>query len=322
MLGADRLDVGQAPARPCPAAVRSDRPVERRPRRRPQQRAQARDGAGDIGRLARRLGRRARRRPQAARAVVRDLRPVRQRRADDARGARLRRRLPRGRDLGRRRAAFGVEDHAQQVGPGDAVDHAVVHLADQRPATATKSLGEPRLPQRLRAVELLRHHAADEVAQLLVAARRGQRGAPHVVVEVEVPVVHPDRAGERERRKAHPLAVARDEVELGRDRVDNGVLRRRRALEDAYGADVHVADRVLDVQERGIERTHGLHAGKHALMRDVAPTVGMAPVRHRSAEGRPRLETVLGVALNPARAGGRSARCRSRARRPGRRHPR
>lgn len=33
-------------------------------------------------------------------------------------------------------------------------------------------------------------------------------------------------------------------------------------------------------------------------MRGVAPTVATAPVRHCSAEGRPRLETVLGVALS------------------------
>ena len=75
VLGPDGLDVGQAPARPRPAAMRPDRTVERRCRRWPQQRAQARDGAGEVGRLGRRPGRRARRRPQAAHAVVRDLRP-------------------------------------------------------------------------------------------------------------------------------------------------------------------------------------------------------------------------------------------------------
>jgi hypothetical protein len=125
-----------------------------------------------------------------------------------------------------------------------------------------------------------------------------------VVVEVEVAVVHPDRTGERERRKAQALAIARDEVQLGRDRAEDRVLRRRGALEDAHGADMHVAHRVLHVQERGIERAHGLHAGKHALTN--ARPAGWRP----SATGRPgagRGWTVLGVAVSPARAGGRSA---------------
>ena len=227
VLGPDRLDVGQAPARPRPAAMRPDRPVQGSPRRRAQQWAQARDGPRELGRLPHRPARLARRRPQLSHSLVRDRRPVGQRGAEDARCARLRRRLPR-RDLGGRRAALVVEDHAQQVGTRHAVDHAVVQFVHQRPAAVVEALGDPHLPQRLRAIELLGHHAADEVAQLLVAAGRRQRCAPHVVVEVEVAVVDPDRARERERRKPHALAVAGDEVQLRRDRRQNVVLCRRR----------------------------------------------------------------------------------------------
>ena len=259
VLGADGLDVGEASARPRPAAVRPDRPVERDPRRRAQQRAQARDGARDLGRLAHRPARVARRRPQAARALVRACRPVGQRRADDAWGARLRRRLPR-RDLGGRRPALVVEDHAQQVRARDTVDHAVVQLVDQRPAAVAEALRDPHLPQRLRAVELLRHHAADEVAQLRVAARRGQRRAPHVVLEVEVARRRPRSDGRARAAGSARLPIARDQVELGRDRGEDRVLLRRRTLEDAHRADVHVTHRVLHVQERGIERAHRLHA--------------------------------------------------------------
>ena len=84
----------------------------------------------------------------------------------------------------------------------------------------------------LRAVELLGHDPADEVAQLLLAARRRQRGAAQVVVEVEVGVVDPDRPAERERHEAHDLAVARDQRELARDHRRARPARRRGTLED------------------------------------------------------------------------------------------
>ena len=56
-------------------------------------------------------------------------------------------------------------------------------------------------------VELLRHHAPDQQAQLVVATGLGQRGAPQVVAEVEVRIVEPDGASQRQRQEMDPLAV-------------------------------------------------------------------------------------------------------------------
>ena len=66
--------------------------------------------------------------------------------------------------------------------PGHAVHERVVGLRDQREAAALEALDEPHLPERLRAVETLGEDAADQLAQLLVAARRsaarcGARGS-------------------------------------------------------------------------------------------------------------------------------------------------
>ena len=58
----------------------------------------------------------------------------------------------------------------------------------------SQPLDQPQLPERLRAVELLGEDPRGEVAQLLLGAGRRQRGLAHVVVEVEVGVVDPDRA--------------------------------------------------------------------------------------------------------------------------------
>ena len=60
--------------------------------------------------------------------------------------------------------ALGVEDHGQQLRSGDAIDHAVVHLCDQPPSALAEPLDEPHLPQGPVTVELLGHHACDQLA--------------------------------------------------------------------------------------------------------------------------------------------------------------
>ena len=61
--------------------------------------------------------------------------------------------------------------------------------------------------------------AGGQVAQLLLAAGRRQGGLAHVVVEVEVGVVDPDRAALAEGHEAELLAEARDEVKARGDVV-------------------------------------------------------------------------------------------------------
>ena len=70
-----------------------------------------------------------------------------------------------------RRVGRQVEHQLHEVGAGDAVDHAVVDLGDERPAVVGQALDQPQLPQRLGHVQPLAEDAAGEVAQLLVAAR-------------------------------------------------------------------------------------------------------------------------------------------------------
>src|SRR5436309_3166044 len=82
-------------------------------------------------------------------------------------------------------------------------------------------------------------------AELVLASRRGEGGAPDVVVEVEVSVVDPYRRTNVKRRVAHLLPVTRDQVELGFDGTAQLVSRRRGSLEDPHRPDVHVADLIL-----------------------------------------------------------------------------
>jgi hypothetical protein len=83
-----------------------------------------------------------------------------------------------------------------------------------------------------------------------------------VVGQAEVRVVHPDRPAGLQRQERHPLAVARREVQLARDRGKQLGMWRRRALEDPDRPDVHVRDVVLHVQERRVERAQSRH-GHH-----------------------------------------------------------
>ncbi len=83
---------------------------------------------------------------------------------DEVDRARLRRRHPAvvaGGGLGHR---LEVEEDGADVDAGDAVDHRVVGLGQQGEAVALQALHEPELPERLRAVELLREDTRRPVA--------------------------------------------------------------------------------------------------------------------------------------------------------------
>ena len=127
-----------------------------RPRRR---RAMLAERGRRLARAAhQRAGRRGPARPGCAAA--------RRTRIDGERGvARLRCRRPRRRRGGGCGVAVGVEQLHHQVGAGDAVDHAVVDLGDQRPPAAGEALDHPHLPQRAMPVELHGHQPAHQVVR-------------------------------------------------------------------------------------------------------------------------------------------------------------
>ena len=142
-----------------------------------------------------------------------------------------------------------VEEHRHDVGSGDAVDQTVMGLRDEGETVIAEPLRHPDLPQRLRPVELLRHDPGRESFQLAVVARRGQGRVAHVVLEVEVGVVDPDRPAEAERDGGELLAEPRDLLESPLDHVFHVFVVGRRPLEDGDTPHVHVGVRPLQVQE-------------------------------------------------------------------------
>jgi hypothetical protein len=147
------------------------------------------------------------------------------------------------------RFLLDVEEHGGDVDPRDAVDEGVVALADDRESVVIEPLDQPQLPQRLAAVQLLGEDSRRQVAQLLLGARRRQRGLTHVVLEVEVRVVNPNRPALAEGNEAELLAEAWHQVQPRGDVVAELTDARCRPLEDAGRGDVHMGAGALHVQK-------------------------------------------------------------------------
>ena len=90
-------------------------------------------------------------------------------------------------------------------------------------------LDHPHLPQRPRPVQRQAGEVAGELGELGGAARRRQREPVDVAVDVEVPVVHPDRVVEPERHLAQPPGelgdVADPAVDLRAERLEGVAVR-------------------------------------------------------------------------------------------------
>src|SRR4029453_17935339 len=115
----------------------------------------------------------------------------------DVRGDVLRRRFAlRGRFRGRMR--LEGEDLGHQVDAQHAVDRRVVHLGDDGDVTVLETLDDPQLPQRAAPIEWTPGDLGRQLGELVEAPRRGYRGPPAVIVEIEVGVLDPARAVDAE----------------------------------------------------------------------------------------------------------------------------
>ena len=125
------------------------------------------------------------------------------------------------------------------------IDNAGVSLGHDRKAIPVHSLHDPELPERLLAIELLRHDARGETLQLRLVPRTRQARMPDVVVEAEMIIVDPHwRVFKGHARES--LAIARRSMEL-RSRVRPNPLDVDAALQRA--------------QRTRIEHQHRAHVG-------------------------------------------------------------
>ena len=162
------------------------------------------------------------------------------------------------------RLGDGVQQHLADIDRVDAVDQSEVGLGHQGEPVVLQTLDQVHLPERPRPVQPAGQDPADELPQLFRRTRPRQRRAAHVEGEVEVLVVHPDRAGQPGRHAADPLPVARHEGDPVPDQPDQPLVVEGLAagVEDVDGADVARRVRGVQGQQRHLQ---GGQALRHAL---------------------------------------------------------
>ena len=190
-------------------------------------------------RMRSRIGARTACRARSARASGRTVRPA-------ARPAASPASRPAARRAGRRRRCRPTGSGASSTG---------------RRTVALEAGDQPHLPERTCPAQRLREDASDEL-QERVLGRLGERDVLQVRVQVEVLVVDPRRTVGAERHRPEALPEPRDERQPALEHRAQLVVRRRRALVDREGRDVHGRARSLEVQEARVERREAVHAAR------------------------------------------------------------
>src|SRR5262249_5451692 len=179
-----------------------------------------------------------------------------------------------------REAGTQLEQGGHQIRAADAVHHAVVHLPEDRPATALQSLEEPNFPQPPRPVQPLRENQRCRLPQLLGAAWRRNAHVAQVVPELEMFIIGPVWADYLQRHRAYYLPGAGQQREFRREQVEDLRIRRNRALKDCQRADMHRNVLVLDEVEASVKRVHPLHGSSLRLGRQMTVTQSITSTRH------------------------------------------
>ena len=136
-------------------------------------------------------------------------------------------------------------------------------LGDRRDEVVLEPLDHVHLPQRTAPVERPRHHLRTEARKLVEVAGCRQGDASHVVLELDVGILDPERMVELERDLRQPPAERRQQVEPALDQREDlleGVATGHGGrVEHARAADVHVVVGRLHVEERRVEARESLH---------------------------------------------------------------
>jgi hypothetical protein len=107
----------------------------------------------------------------------------------------------------------------------------------------------------------LRHDSSYQTLEFSVVSGRWQRGVSHVILEIEVRVVHPNGPPRAKGNRGQLLAKARDELQPRADDVEHLVVVGRWALENGYPTDVHVGVGAFQMEEELVEDLKALESG-------------------------------------------------------------
>ena len=258
----DRLHLVQREARPRQVAEHTDVAVERRRGLRAENDAtELHHGVGgctDLGERAPRLAEEVRDRAGRVEPPHHGV----PRAADQpGRAGRQRRRLENG--LGPRhgcRLRARVEHHVQELNAAHPIDHAMMHLADERAPIPAIPVDQVDFPERPGASERLREDPGRQLRQLGIVAGRLQRMGQHVMMDVESGIGLPGGMREAERHGDHALRVAGDQVQP-RVEVAHELLEIEPPLDGVDARHVQELTAPLEVEEGRIERGHPIAGG-------------------------------------------------------------
>ena len=185
----------------------------------------------------------------------------------------------------------------------------MVDFGDQREPVVGQAVDHVQLPQRPAAVEVAGLDPGGQLAQLGVAARRRQDAVPHVVADVEVGVVDPDRVGETAGHPAQLLPGPRHRADPVAD-----LLYQPRVVPGATGGDgegghrtdVHGGGRRLQVQKRRVQRAEAII--HRQVLRSSRAWATRSPVRAASAAPRAVQGRAAGPTSGAATAGSSTQR--------------
>ncbi len=190
-----------------------------------------------------------------------------------------------------RRIGLQVEQLAQQLGPGDAVDAGVVDDGDAGGAAARQALDVVEGPQRPLARQGGAGQLGHQFGQLGVASGRLEPQALHMLVEAEVRILDPERRHQVERHVDQAAAEAGQQVQALGDalahRVEAEAGGRTGQVEQRQAAEVHRCPGGLEVEEHRVdaaELLHRIHLRVHAFF--IVNAYGR-PCQHGACGRRP-----------------------------------
>jgi len=86
-----------------------------------------------------------------------------------------------------------MQQRLEELNAGDSVDHAVVHLDDQRERVVLDAFDNPKLPQGPTSIEVLREQPPDQTFEGAFVPGKRQPGMAQMEAHVETVIVDPDR---------------------------------------------------------------------------------------------------------------------------------
>ena len=161
-----------------------------------------------------------------------------------------------------------------------------MRLAVESDLSVLEAFDDVHLPQRATAIEQRGVQPCDQRLKLLHSPGAAQRDAAHMVIEVDIVVLDPNRLGKFKRHLRQLAMQHRSEVQaLAEHRLDILVvvaLITLGKLEKHQAADMHRRFRRFEMQKRGVNAAELIHS-RGSFVVSIEPRPGCSRMSRRQA---------------------------------------